>query len=213
VIYTLRPMYERTAAAANVQLWRRRNHMKSLWGLVALTVLSMGCGSGQEKASAPAATPAAGAFTPAPHATLAQVMRGIPFPNSNIIFDTQQNDPGAPPKKGPTDTGAGAKDVYSGVYTGWQQVENAALALSETANLIMIPGRKCENGLPVPLDREDFRKAAAGLAAAGDAAYKAAQSRNMDQMVDVSGTVADACAACHEVYRDKPAGKMRCVPN
>ena len=63
------------------------------------------------------------------------------------------------------------------------------------------------------LDREDFRKAAAGLAAAGDAAYKAAQSRNMDQMVDVSGTVADACAACHEVYRDKPAGKMRCVPN
>ena len=187
--------------------------MKSLCGFVAVTVLFVGCGGpGQEKASTPA-TPAAGAFSPQPHATLAQVMRGIPFPNSNIIFDTQQNDPGAPVTKKPTDTSAGAKDVYSGVYTGWQQVENAALAISETANLIMIPGRKCENGLPVPLDREDFRKAAAGLAAAGDAAYKAAQSKNMDQMVDVSGTVADACAACHEVYRDKPAGKMRCVPN
>ena len=36
-----------------------------------------------------------------PYGTLAQVMRGIPFPNSNIIFDTQTNDPGAPPKKRP----------------------------------------------------------------------------------------------------------------
>jgi cytochrome c556 len=34
----------------------------------------------------------------------------------------------------------------------------------------------------------------------------------MDQMVDVSGTVADACAACHEKYRDKEDLKMRCIP-
>ena len=69
--------------------------------------------------------------------------------------------------------------------------------------VLTIPGRMCENGRPVPLDREDFRKFAAGLADAGLAAYKAAQSKNLDAMVDVSGTVSDACAACHEVYRDK----------
>jgi hypothetical protein len=43
--------------------------------------------------------------------------------------------------------------------------------------LILIPGRKCENGLPVPLEQEVYRKAAQGLADAGLAAYRAAQSR------------------------------------
>ena len=31
-------------------------------------------------------------------------------------------------------------------------------------------------------------------------------------MVEVSGTVSDACAACHEVYRDKDDEKDRCIP-
>ena len=34
--------------------------------------------------------------SPEAYGTLAQVMRGIPFPNSNIIFDTQTKDPAAP---------------------------------------------------------------------------------------------------------------------
>ena len=141
-------------------------------------------------------------------------MRGIPFPNSNIIFDTQSKDPAAPKSNGRSIiTGTeGATTVYSSVYSGWQQVENSAIALAETANLIMIPGRKCENGLPVPLDQEDYRKAAQGLADAGLAAYKAAQSKNLEAMIELSGTISDACAACHEKYRDVPAGKMRCVP-
>ena len=164
-----------------------------------------GCQSAPEQAPA---QQAAGP-TPQPYGTLAQVMRAIPFPNSNIIFDTQDKDPAAAPKPG---DGGGATNAYAGVYSGWQAVEQAAIALSETANLIMIPGRKCENGLPAPLDREDFRKFAQGLADAGKAAYKAAQTKNQDAMVEVSGTVSDACAACHEIYRDKPEGKMRCIP-
>jgi cytochrome c553 len=90
-------------------------------------------------------------------------------------------------------------------------VENAALALSETANLITIPGRLCENGKPAPVDREDYKKFAAGLAEAGKAAFAAAQSKNLDMMVDVSGTVAEACANCHEVYRDKDNNADRCI--
>ena len=142
-------------------------------------------------------------------------MRGIPFPNSNIIFDTQTNDPGAAKKgtdKSADKSGASATQVYSGVYGGWQAVENAAVALQETANLIMITGRKCENGLPVPLEQENFRKAITGLVAAGETALKAAKSKNRDQMVDTSGVVSDACLACHEKYRDVAQGKMRCVP-
>ena len=166
--------------------------------------LAAGCAGSQP---APQETAPAGP-TPKAYANLAQVMQGIPFPASNLVFDTQSNDPGAKPtEKG----GSGATSAYAGVYGGWKAVENAAIAISETANLIMIPGRLCQNGRPVPLDRADFQKFAQGLADAGQAALKAAQSKNLDAMVEVSGTVSDACAACHEVYRDKPADKDRCM--
>jgi hypothetical protein len=174
-------------------------------GLVAATMMLAACST---QPAVPAAPPIP---APQPHATLAQMMRGIPFPASNIIFDTQSQDPGAQ-KKAETDTSRGATASFSSVYGGWQAVENNALAISETANLLLVPGRMCENGRPVPLDREDFRKFAAGLADAGKAAYKAAQSKNLDAMVEVSGAVSDACAACHEIYRDKDDPKNRCIP-
>lgn len=182
--------------------------MKRLFGLVVvLTAVTLGC----NRAETPQETAAPAAPEPRPYANLAQVMRGIPFPASNIIFDTQTTDPGKAQE--PTDTqGAGATAQFSGVYGGWQAVENAALALQETANLIMIPGRKCENGKDVPVNQEDFRKWAANLADAGAAALKAAQSKNLDAMVDVSGTVSDACAMCHEKYRDTAELSGRCTP-
>lgn len=182
--------------------------MRRFGCLIGLAVLSVACNPASSPDTTGPAAPAA--QTAQAYGTLAQVMRGIPFPHSNIIFDTQEQDPAAPKK--PSTGGSGATDAYANVYSGWQAVENSAIALSETANLIMIPGRMCENGLPAPIEREDYRKAAQGLADAGRAAYKAAQSKNLDAMVEVSGTVADACAACHEVYRDKPEGKQRCIP-
>jgi hypothetical protein len=177
--------------------------------LLALTVVLVACG-GPGGTQEPAAAPpqAAAGPTQRPYASLAQLMRAIPFGASNIIFDTQTNDPEA--KKEVAGEGASAK--FANIYTGWPMVEHYALALSETANLMLIPGRLCENGKPVPLDREDFRKWIQGLADAGLAAQKAAQSKNLDQMVEVSDTVAAACANCHEVYRDKPDNAMRCTP-
>ena len=174
--------------------------------MVAVTLAAAGCSA---PSSGPAEAPAATAAGPAtkPYSNLAQLMRGIPFPASNLIFDTQTNDPAKAKEAG----GTGATSAFSGVYGGWQAVENAAITLSETANLIMIPGRLCENGRPVPLDQADFQKAAQGLIDAGQATLKAAQSKNLDAMVEVSGTVADACAACHEKYRDKEDNKDRCM--
>ena len=172
---------------------------------LALAVIAAGCNTAPAPASAEAAS------TPRPYSTLAQLMRGIPFPNSNIVFDTQSTDPGAKREPGEASRGGATAD-FGNVYGGWQAVENSALALSETATLVMVPGRSCENGRPVPIDREDYRRFASQLADAGLAAYKAAQSRNLDAMVEVSGTVSDACAACHEVYRDKEDPKARCIP-
>lgn len=179
--------------------------MRILFAVVVTALVAVGCGS----ANQPAQNTLPAGPSPKAYTSLAKVMRGIPFPASNIIFDTQSNDPAAKP----TEAGGtgGATAAFSGVYGGWEAVENAAMAISETANLIMIPGRLCQNGRPVPLDRADFQKFAQGLADAGQAAFKAAQSKNLDAMVEVSGTVSDACAACHEVYRDKENDKDRCM--
>jgi hypothetical protein len=186
----------------------------------AVVVAAVACGGSSsppasESAPAPGADPAAtGAPGPKtqPYASLAQLMRALPFPSSNIIFDTQSHDPGAPPKKTEGGVGAGASATFANIYTGWPLVEHSALALAETANLIMIPGRLCQNGKPVPLGDEQFRKAAQQLVDAGLAAHKAALSKNQEQMIEVSNTVAEACAACHEVYRDAPTDADRCTP-
>ena len=77
--------------------------MKRLYGLLGASLLVVGCSS-----PAPAPAPAPAAPAAQPYANLAQVMRGIPFPNSNIIFDTQSLDPGAKDKK-PGDAAARAR--------------------------------------------------------------------------------------------------------
>jgi hypothetical protein len=38
-------------------------------------------------------------------------------------------------------------------------------------------------------------------------------TNDVDAMIEVSGTVSDACYFCHEVYRDRPEGEMRCLAN
>ena len=121
--------------------------MKSVCCVVLTSLLFVACGSPVE-APAPAPAPAAAGPALQPYGTLAQVMRAIPFPNSNMIFDAGNEDPEAKSKKKPPPKGGGgsASANYSEIYGGWQGVEQAAIALSETANLIMIPGRMCENG-------------------------------------------------------------------
>ena len=105
--------------------------------------------------------------------------------------------------------------VYSwGVlhHTGalWQAVENAALALAESANLLLIPGRNCANGLPVPMNNPDWSKFVQDLRDAGIKAYKAAQTKDQDKMIEVSDTLTKACAGCHRKWREKPRAADRC---
>jgi hypothetical protein len=175
--------------------------MKRLCGLIVVAAsAAMGC---TRSAEAPASPPAP---TYTAHGTLAQVMVGIPFPASNTIFDMQTNDPGAPVKPG--DAGGNASAQYGGIpeYAGWNAIVNAGVALQETANLIMIPGRKCKNGQPVPNDQEDFKKWAADLATVGGEVQKFAQAKtyNEDAIIELTGKVSDACAACHDKYRNTP---------
>jgi hypothetical protein len=149
---------------------------------------------------------------PKPAGSLAQIMRGVYFPSSNLIYDVQQHDPGAPAKK--SVTGGSATDTYADAYSGWEVVENAAVALTDGVDLILMPGRSCQNGKPVPIRQADFQQFARDMRAAGLAVLQAARTRNQESVSDATNNLADACSSCHAVYRDKgPADSpARCTP-
>jgi cytochrome c556 len=58
------------------------------------------------------------------------------------------------------------------------------------------------------MQNADWQKWVEGLRAAGMSAYKAGQAKNQDAVLDAAGEVADACANCHNKYRDVP---VRCM--
>jgi mono/diheme cytochrome c family protein len=161
-------------------------------------------------AAAARLAPATAAATPVfgPAGNLAEVMRGILFPSSNLLFNVQGHDPAAPlPKSTSTQITSGAfpwAEWGAGIYKGWEIVDYAAIALAESAPLMLTPGRRCENGKLVPVNDPDWIKFTIELADAGKAAYRASQTRKQDVVADVTDVVATACSHCHEAYRDKP---------
>ena len=159
----------------------------------------------------------AGTSLPPPEGNLAELMRAIAFPNSNILFNVQIKDPGAQPKKQTVAQQFDYAEWGTGVYTGWLAVDQAAVAITETAPLLLTPGRRCQNGKPVPVDAADWKQYVAALADVGKLAYQASKARNFEAFTDITEKLNDACANCHKVYRDKGgtegSGGTRCQPS
>ena len=169
-----------------------------------------------QSAALPAAAKGTSASLPPPEGNLAELMRAIAFPNSNIIFNTQLKDPGAQPKKQPGSAPFDYVEWGATVYPGWLAIDQAAVAIAETAPLLLTPGRRCQNGKPVPVDRADWKQYVAALVEVGKLARTTAKARNYEAFVDVSEKLNEACANCHKVYRDKGgtegSGATRCQP-
>jgi mono/diheme cytochrome c family protein len=146
-------------------------------GLERISLAGAGRGAAPAPAGSAVSFPATG--------TLNQVMRGVLFPSSNVLFDVQTQDPSA--RKGGARAEAGTTTArYGDVYEPWQVVDAAAIAIAESGPMLMTPGRRCENGKPVPVDRADWQKYVQGLVEVGRAAYKASQSRNVEAVSEVT---------------------------
>jgi cytochrome c556 len=115
---------------------------------------------------------------------LKQVMRSVAWPNSNIIFEVQSKTP--------------TNDME------WQTVEKAAIAIQQTANLILLPGRLRSNGQPVPVQAASYTQFAQALATAGGKCRTAAQAKSLGAIANCTDVLSEACDNCHKVYRDKP---------
>jgi cytochrome c553 len=108
--------------------------------------------------SEPAMAPTTGAPVAFPATgNLNQLMRGIMFPNSNIIFTVQTIDPAEKKKAGDSNPNGGFNWAAWGsdLYSGWEIVDYASIALAESAPLMLTPRRcrRCLHALPSGLSR------------------------------------------------------------
>jgi hypothetical protein len=172
------------------------------------TLVSLLLLAGLAHAQAPAGkAPAPKTAAPPIYANLAQLMKGLLFPNSNVIFAAQGDNP-ADVK--PASDPSLSPNPLTSTYGKWEAVENSALGMAEAATLLTLPGRKCSNGRDVPLQNPDWAKFVQGLRDAAMISYNAAQAKSQDKILEATDALASACANCHDKYREKPTLADRC---
>jgi hypothetical protein len=136
------------------------------------------------------------------HATLNQLMQGVLYPAANVVFSPQFEDPAAL-ERPPVEDPAMATDPLVSVFGGWKAIENGALALAESANLLLVPGRVCSNGTPAPINDPAWSMFVQELRDAGLQSYAAAQAKDRDKMIELSEAVNNTCVHCHRKWRPR----------
>jgi hypothetical protein len=111
---------------------------------------------------------------PKPVATSKQLMEMILIPASEALFDVGSKEP-------KTDA-------------DWAAVKKQAVLLAEGGQLMLIPGR-AKPGV--------WNKNSRLLVAAGAAALKAAEAKNVDKIVEVGDQILMSCEGCHKQYLPK----------
>ena len=157
------------------------------------------------RASTPPAARGAASQQPRVYANMVQLMRGTLYPQSNVIFTAQVEDPAS---FKPAAHQSPSSDPFTSAYGGWEAVENSGLAMAETANLLLVP-RQCSNGKPAPVQNADWQMWVQELREASMGVYKAGQAKNDDVVLEAADKLATACLHCHAKYRNVPGG----VPN
>ena len=174
--------------------------------------------------SAAAGTGAVASTSRVPTGTVNQLMRGVFFGSSNLIFSVQEVDPVMLPPQPPASRPEGLTifDWGQSVYTGWPVVENAAAALADASLIMMQPGLRCENGRLAPNAEPDWIRFTDRMIAVAKRTYRLAQTRDKEAVSEYTLELSNTCNACHLTYRDvggrgrgrganAPAGGGRCV--
>ena len=144
------------------------------------------------------------------HADLNQLMRGVLYPAANVVFSAQADNPGEI-KFVPGHDPNMSTDPLTSSFGGWQAVENASLALAESANLLTIEGRRCSNGVAVPVKDPAWLAFVQQVRNASMQAYRAAQAKDQDKMIAAADPLNASCTGCHRKWRDRRMPENRCT--
>ena len=107
-----------------------------------------------------------------------------------MIFFAQAQDPNQVKQAQESSTATDA--LQSGVRE-MGAVENSALAIVDAADLLKTSARKCANGRAVPVKNADWTSSSTACATPGMVAYKAAQAKDQDKILDAA-----KCSPRHE---------------
>lgn len=110
-------------------------------------------------------------------ATAKQVMLAITIPAADVVWKV--------PNETPKDDAA------------WLVVENNALALAESGNLLMMEGRAVDQG--------EWMKHAGSLVDVATQAAEAARSKNVDKLGEIGDELYTVCESCHMKYMKQEA--------
>jgi hypothetical protein len=121
-------------------------------------------------AQAPAETPA---IRPRPVGTMSELMVKIIYPTSDAIFYVETRQP--------------TSDAE------WGELQNKTLALAESANLLMMPGRA--------RDQDRWMADAKLMLEVGTDAFKAAKAHDLDALIALNDRLYASCVTCHQHYR------------
>ena len=158
-----------------------------------------------------AQTPPPADAPPRVFADMNQLMRGVLYPAANVVFASQLENAGEvkiPPGVDPNMS----TDPLTSTFGGWTAIENAALALAESSNLLLIPDRKCANGVVAPTKDPAWVAFVQEVRDASMKAYEAAKAKgDQERMFAVSDTVSRSCSGCHRRFRDRRGAGTRCT--
>lgn len=124
-------------------------------------------------AAAMAQAPSSQPTAPKPVSTMSQLMVKVIYPYSDAVFYVERD---VPKNEGE-----------------WMALESKTLTLAEIGNLLMSPSRA--------YNQDQWMKDAQLLVDVGNAAYKAAQARNLQALIDLNADLYESCQSCHEHYR------------
>jgi hypothetical protein len=108
-----------------------------------------------------------------PVGNVSQLMVDIIYPTSDALFYIER----APPKND----------------HDWNVIRGTALTLAESGNLLLMGNRA--------RDQDRWVKDARLLIDAGTAAFKAAQKKDMQAILDLNEQLNTSCTTCHRHYR------------
>lgn len=139
-----------------------------------LVVAVSGCDSGQQ-------SPAGEASPFQPVLDDHQLMNWVLDPMADVIWGSA----------GAIITAEGEQDLAPVDDEGWATVRNAAATITESGNLLMLPGRS---------KGQDWDEFSRGMVTMGQRAMAAAEAQDADALFDVGGALYNVCVACHQIY-------------
>jgi hypothetical protein len=139
---------------------------------VSVSVLASAC------SSAPAPPP----FKPVADNKL--LMQAVVDPMADVLWDSVKT----------IVTAKGTEDFRPRTEEEWTAVRNAAVALTESGNLLMLVPRAKDGG--------EWMKRSQELINTGEAAIRAIDAKNAERLFTVGGDIYEACSNCHRQYME-----------